>query len=167
MRRRTGTRGAAWALGAAVGASLLAGCGAAEEGAPAANTGAPATGWDEPADYTYTWASYEGPCGGESAGSWTITVEDGETVANEPLDEVARGMSWDEGAPTIAEEHAAALGVREDGAYDRVDIAYVESGPDEGRPASVHFLDRPGEGDDPSYEGQDSCVEFTDFAPAD
>ncbi|RKN08935.1 hypothetical protein D7319_13400 [Streptomyces radicis] len=131
----------------------LAGCG---DGAGAS--------WREPDDYAYTLELFDGECGAASRGAWRITVENGAAVEAEPLNDEARESAWAEGAPTIGEQHAAALGVRQDGAYDAVDIDEVDEGPEAGRLLRVHYVDRDGGAEG---EGHESCEEYRDVQRTD
>jgi hypothetical protein len=159
MMRTKGTAGrppvaVVSACAVAATAVLLTGCGEANG----------STEWEEPDDYRYTLRMFEGQCGekGKSERSWTITVADGAVMQAEPLNAAARSSSWAEGAPTIGELHSNALGVRKDGAYDIVDIDYVASGADAGRPSRIYYLDR-----DEKYGDYESCNAIQDFRPAD
>jgi hypothetical protein len=146
--------GLAVGVGAALAALLLAGCGGSGGGGDA--------GWQEPDDYSYTLELFDGPCGGSGSGTgaWAITVEAGEATAAEPQDEAARESSWAEGAPTIGEVLSNALGVRADGAYDRVDIDYAQ----DGRPTRVHYVDRDSGDGAGGYEG---CERISGYRAAD
>jgi hypothetical protein len=158
----TGTNGATGrspvavvsACAVAATAVLLTGCGEANG----------STEWAEPDDYRYTLRMFEGKCGekGKTERSWTITVADGAVRRAEPLNEAARTSSWAEGAPTIGELHSNALGVRKDGAYDIVDIDYVDEGTSADRPSRIYFLDR-----NEKYGDYESCNAIEDFRPAD
>ncbi|RBM11960.1 hypothetical protein DEH69_22100 [Streptomyces sp. PT12] len=137
----------------ALAVSALAGCG------DGAGAGPGSGAWDEPDDYAYTLELFDGDCGAASKGAWRITVENGTAVEAEPLNDEAHQSSWAEGAPTIGEQPAGALGVREDGAHDRVDIDLVDEGPEAGRPLRVHYVDRGGGAEGEGYEG---CEEYRD-----
>ncbi len=149
-RRRLGAATTAGGLVAGV-ALLVSGCGGTvgAEGSPE---------WEEIDDYSFTLEFFDGDCDARSNGEWRLTVEGGEVADAEPLNAAAEHASFAEGAPTLVELHDNALGVRADGAYDTVDIDYVNDGWGR-RPAGVHYVDL----DHGGYEG---CETYTDYVPA-
>lgn len=137
---------------AAVVAFLTCSCGIADAG-----EGGSAE-WDEISDYSFTLEYFEGRCGGESRGAWSVTVHDDKTTEAKPLNLPARSRSWPEGAPTLEELYKEAQGVKRDGAYDVVRVKY-DNGRYGRRPVSVYYLYHRGS------ERSESCDAFTDFRP--
>lgn len=108
--------------------------------------------WQEPAAYSFT---IESRCGWQSLpGRFRVTVEDGEVVDVEALDD--QGRRIDTPLPTIDEILERAAEARRGGA----DEVHVSTDPLDGHPVSVEIDWRTNLIDD------EVCYEVSDFDPA-
>jgi uncharacterized protein YceK len=112
------------------------------------------SGWSEPAAYTFILSSQ---CGERAMlGPFRVNVEDGTTIAFEPIDEQARLFQGPPGImPTLAGLIARAPDARARGA-DRVDVI---SDPADGHPVSV-TIDM-----DAAAIDDEECYEISDYVP--
>ncbi len=132
-------------------ALIISGCGTKGAASGAAK-------WEKITDYSFTLELFQGKCGAETHGAWSITVKNDKATEAKPLNTPARKSQWPEGAPTLKELYSAAQGVKKDGAYDIARIHY-ENGPYGQRPTSFYILDR-GKG------GSEQCETYTNYQPS-